>query len=209
MADVTVNVLTPATEFGLMTLDELKTALGISTNDPVTDAQWEWMIDVNSATISELCNRVFAKEEVVETWREVQNGQRIFLTHYPVVATDIESVTTGGIDRVAIDYELEELTGKLQIFNNWAEPIVVTYTGGFDLPDDAPLPLKQALTLMAANWKAQLAMIQVTGVRMIAHKEARVMFHTPTNVAPGAGSLRPGIPPAVDTILTQYTRFWV
>lgn len=207
MADVTVNVITPATEFALMTIDELKTALGIATADPVTDAQWEWMIDVNSATISELCNRVFAKEEVKETWREVQNGQRIFLTHYPVVADDIESINTAS--GTQLDYELEEASGKLQLFNGWGEPVVVHYTGGFDLPDEAPLPLKQALTLMAANWKAQLAMIQVTGVRMIAHKEARVMFHTPTNVAPGAGGLHPGIPPAVNSILLQYTRFWV
>jgi hypothetical protein len=78
------------------------------------------------------------------------------------------------------------------------------------LPDEAPLPLKQALTLMAANWKAQLAMVQVTGVRMIAHKEARVMFHTPTAGSTGGttGS-GAGLPPAVDSILTQYTRFWV
>ena len=207
MADVTVNILTPATEFALMTIDELKIALGISSSTPTTDAQWEWLIDVNSATISELCNRVFAKEKVEETWREVENRQRVFLSHYPVDPDDIESIATNS--GVRLDYELEETSGKLQIFTNWAEPVVITYTGGFDLPDDAPMPLKQALTLMAANWKAQLAMIQVTGVRMIAHKEARVMFHTPTNVAPGAGGLHPGIPPAVDSLLLQYTRFWV
>ena len=209
MADVTVNVITPATSYALMSLAELKTALGIATVDPVSDAQWQWLIDTNSATISELCNRVFAKEEVEETWREVQNGQRIYLTHYPVVAADIESVTTAGTDRVALDYELEEWSGKLQIFTNFFEPVVVTYTGGFDLPDDAPLPLKQALSLLTATWKAQLAMVQVTGVRMIAHKEARVMFHTPANIAPGAGGTHPGIPPAVDSILMQYTRLWV
>jgi hypothetical protein len=207
MADVTVKILTPATSFALMTLDELKTALAAPTGTQASDDQWQWLIDVNSATISELCNRVFAKEEVEETWRDVQNGQRIYLSHYPVVATDIESVTTNGGDR--LDYELEETSGKLQIFTNWVEPVVVTYTGGFDLPDDAPMPLKQALTLLAATWKAQLAMVQVTGVRMIAHKEARVMFHTPATINPGAGGAHPGIPPAVDTILSQYTRFWV
>jgi len=208
MADVTVKIITPATEFALMSLDELKIALGAPTGTPASDAQWEWLIDVNSATISELCNRVFAKEEVEETWRDVQNNQRIFLTHYPVAAADIVSVATNGGDR--LDYELEETSGKLQIFTNWLEPVVVHYTGGFDLPDEAPMPLKQALTLMAANWKAQLAMVQVTGVRMIAHKEARVMFHTPTagstcgSTGPGAG-----LPAAIESILTQYTRFWV
>ena len=207
MADVTVNVITPATEFALMTVDEMKTALGGVTGTPATDAQWDWLIDVNSATISELCNRVFAKEEVEETWREVQNGQRIFLTHYPVKAADIQSVETNGGTR--LDYELEEQSGKLQIFSNFREPIVVHYTGGFTLPDEAPLPLKQACVLMSATWKANLAMVQVTGVRMISHKEARVMFHTPTTGGQGGNSSTGGVPPAVESILTQYTRFWV
>jgi hypothetical protein len=206
MADVTVNVITPATEFDLLTLAELKTAINAPTGTTASDAQWQWLIDVNSQTVSELCNRVFAKEEVEESWRDIVN-RRVFLTHYPVKAADIQSVTTNGIDN--IDYELEEASGKLSLFSNQAEPIVVHYTGGFVLPDQAPLPLKQATVLLAASWKAQLAMIQVTGVRMIAHKEARVMFHTPTNIAPGAGGMHPGIPPAVDSILSQYTRFWV
>ena len=207
MADVTVNVITPADEFALMTLDELKTALGAPTGTPASDAQWEWLIDVNSATISELCNRVFAKETVVESWRDLVN-RRVYLTHFPVKLEDIESVTTGGNDR--LDFELEEASGKLSLFIDQREPIVITYTGGFDLPDEAPLPLKQALTLMSANWKAQLAMVQVTGVRMIAHKEARVMFHTPTTggAAQGGGPWS-GIPPAVESILMQYCRFWV
>jgi hypothetical protein len=207
MADVTVNVITPADSYSLMTLDELKTALGAPTGTDVSDAQWQWLIDTNSATIAELCNRVFAKEEVEETWRDVQNQQRIYLTHFPVVASDIQSVTTNGGAR--LDYELEETSGKLQIFTAFQEPVVVHYTGGFLLPDDAPLPLKQATVMLAASWKAQLAMIQVTGVRMIAHKEARVMFHTPANIAPGAGGTHPGIPPSVDAILMQYTRLWV
>jgi hypothetical protein len=205
MADVTVNIITPATEFALLTLDELKTALAAPTGTPASDEQWEWLIDTNSATVSELCNRVFAKEEVEESWREIVNN-RIFLTHFPVKAADIQSVTTNGVDQ--LDYELEEASGKLSLFTSQAEPIVVHYTGGFNLPDEAPLPLKQATVLLSASWKAQLAMIQVTGVRMIAHKEARVMFHTPANIQPGVGGTYPGIPPAVDSILMQYTRRW-
>ena len=207
MADVTVNVITPATEFDLMTIDELKTALGAPTGTDASDAQWSWLITANSQTIAEFCNRVFAKEEVMESWRDLVN-RRVFLTHYPVKADDIQSVTTGGNDR--LDYELEEASGKLSIFTDQREPIVVHYTGGFTLPDEAPWPLKQALTLMTANWKAQLAMVQVTGVRMIAHKEARVMFHTPTAATTGGGSgPGAGLPSAVESILSQYTRFWV
>ena len=95
----------------------------------------------------------------------------------------------------------------MQFFSQ-IEPIVVRYTGGFDLPDEAPMPLKQAAVLMSASWKAQLAMVQVTGVRMIAHKEARVMFQTPNSGSTGTSSSG-GVPPAVESILSQYTRFWV
>jgi len=123
MADVTVKILTPATVFDLMTLDELKQALGISVSTQVSDDQWEWLIESNSATIAELCNRVFAKEEVEESWRDLVN-RRVFLTHFPVKAADVESVTTNG--NLRLDYELEEASGKLSIFTDQAEPIVVT-----------------------------------------------------------------------------------
>jgi hypothetical protein len=206
MADVTVEILTPATSFNLMTLDELKKALGITSGTPATDDQWNWLIESNSVAIAGLINRVIAKEECEETWREVQNQQRIYLTHFPVKAADIDSVTTNGGNR--LDYELEEASGKLQIFTAFAEPVVVHYTGGYDLPDEAPMDLKQCCVLMAATWKAQLAMVQVTGVKMIAHKEARVMFHTPTTGG-GIGVHGSGVPPAVEAILTGYTRFWV
>ena len=205
MADVTVNIITPATSFALMTLDELRVALGAPTGTPATDEQWQWMIDVNSATIAEVCNRVFAKEEVEESWREIVNN-RVHLTHYPVKQADIVSVSSNGVDQIA--WELEEATGKLQFFGQ-SEPITIHYTGGFDLPDEAPMPLKQATVMMAANWKAQLTMIQVTGVRMISHKEARVMFHTPSTGSSGGGAGASGVPPAVESILSQYTRFWV
>lgn len=205
MADVTLEILTPAASFSLMTIDELKTALGITAATPATDAQWEWLIESNSVAISGLINRVIAYEELKETWRDVQNQQRIHLSHFPVVAADIQSVTTHGGTR--LDYELEEASGKLQIFADYKEDVVVTYSGGYKLPDDAPMDLKQCCVLMAATWKAQLAMVQVTGVRMIAHKEARVMFHTPTTGGPKGGG-GAGVPPSVEAILTGYTRFW-
>lgn len=202
MADVSVNVLTPATSFSLVTLAELKVALGGATGTAATDAQYQWLIDANSETVSDICTRVFAKERVVETWRDLVD-RRVFLTHFPVKADDIESVTTAGLTQVG--YELEEESGKLSLFASQSEPIIITYTGGYELPDEAPLPLRQATVLLSATWKAQLAMVQVTGVRMIAHKEARVMFHTPTALASGAK----GYPPAVDAILSAYTRYWI
>lgn len=209
MADVTVKILQPATEFDFMTLGEAKIALGISTATAAQDAQLEWMISTNSATISRLCNRVFAKEKVQETWR-CQQSRRSFLTHWPVKEDDIESVTTNGFDNV--NWELEEGSGKLSIFSGKAEPIIITYTGGYALPDEAPLELKQALGLMVATEKAELAAVAVTGVRMIAHKESRVMFHPPnaaTKSSGGGGGAGSGVMPAVESILSHFVRHWI
>ena len=180
----------------------------MSSRTSTTDAQWKWLIDVNSAAIVGLLNRTLAYEEVQETWRGVQNGQRVYLSHFPVKADEIESVTTKGGD--CLDYELEEASGKLQIFTDYSEDVVVTYWGGYHLPDDAPMELKQCIVLMAATWKAQLAMVQVTGVRMISHKESRVMFHSPvtTGSTQSAGPSA-GVPPSVEAILQGFTRYWI
>jgi hypothetical protein len=209
MADVSIKILEPADSFDLITLEELKVLLGMPTAaDPAADPQLNLLITVNSAVIAELTNRVFAKEKVQETWRCL-GSRRVYLSHYPVKEADIESVTTNGTDR--LDYELEEATGKLSIFTNRTEPIIVTYTGGFDLPDEAPDALKQAVTLMVSTSKGEQAAAALTGVKMIAHKESRVMFHSDTGSSGGGGgsASSSGMRETVKTLLGHYVRHWV
>src|SRR5262245_63764196 len=93
MADVTIKVITPATSFDLMTIDELKIALNIV--DTSQDAMLEDNIDRYSDVVSVLCNRVFARETVRETWRCVGldcPATRLYLTHWPVKEDDILAV---------------------------------------------------------------------------------------------------------------------
>jgi hypothetical protein len=208
MADVTVKILEPASETDLISLDELKIALGLPTGTGSTDPQLEWLIDVGSSTISTLCNRVFAREKVRETWRCL-GSRRVYLTHWPVKEADIESVTTNGADR--LDYELEEGSGKLSIFTDRQEPIVVTYTGGYVCPDEVPDALKQACALIVSTSKAEQAAAALTGVKMIAHKEARVMFHTPTSGSStgGSGGSSSNAAKTVEGLLGHYIRHWI
>jgi hypothetical protein len=207
MADVTVKILTPADSFALMSLDELKIALGMPSGPGATDEQLQWLIDTNSSVISTMTNRVFAKEKVKETWRCL-GSRRVYLTHWPVKEDDIESVTTNGTDR--LDYELEEGSGKLSIFTDRQEPIIVTYTGGYLLPDEAPDALKQACTLMVSTSKAEQAAAALTGVKMIAHKESRVMFHTPTSGGSTSGSSsNSGNAETIAALLYHYVRHWI
>ncbi len=95
MADVTLHILEPATVFDLVTLEEAKIGLGLSltTVDPVLDQQLAFLISMQSAVVAAMCNMVFAKETLTESWREIETddrGKRLFLTHWPVDDADID-----------------------------------------------------------------------------------------------------------------------
>jgi hypothetical protein len=156
-----------------------------------------------------MANRVFARQKVQETWRD-QGTRRCYLTHWPVKEADIESVNTAG--DANLDWELEEGSGKLSIFSNHNEPVVVTYTGGFDLPQEAPYALKHCCSLLVGASKSEQASAALTGVRMISHKESRVMFHNPSSGGSSSGggsSVSSQAKETVANLLGHYTRLWV
>ena len=216
MADITIDVLEPAVGFpdgegrSFVSLKEAKLFLGLREDDTENDELLKMQIAINSAVIMRVCNRVFARQKVAESWRDL-GSRRLFLTHWPVKREDIESVRAGGRMVGPGGYELEEQSGKLSNFSGWVEPVVVTYTGGFDLPNEAELPLKQCSFLLLRQARLDASREAVEGIRMIAHKEARVMFFDPSSTATktttAAGTLTPV--PAVDQLLFHYMRFWV
>jgi hypothetical protein len=210
MADRTIKILEPASSFALLTLEELKTMLAIT--DATSDPQLTQMIDWYSASVSQYTNRVFAREKVRETWRDI-NDRRIFLSHWPVKEEDIESVEAPRGTLPRTDWELEEQSGKLSLFGSRAEPIVVTYTGGFDLPDEAPADLKNACAIMARKGRTEAQRDATSGIRSISHKESRVMFFDPNAGSSGGGSTTSGSSVeairAVHALLYHYTRIEV
>lgn len=178
--DIVVKVLEPADDHALIALEDAKIMLSLEAGDVGNDQQLQMQIEQNSATIARRCNRIFAKEKVRETHSAaaillLPSKSRIFLTHYPVKEDDIESVEVGGS---AVDYVVEEESGKLTVAG-LATEIVVTYTGGYDLPDESPLPLQHAVVVMVRETQTAAAQAAVTGIRMISHKSSRVMFHNP------------------------------
>jgi hypothetical protein len=219
MADITVKILEPATSDALVSLDEAKVFLGISAADTSSDAQLQMAIDWNSSTIAELCNRpgtTFGYQKVRETWRCMapiccpDGSCRIYLTAWPVLEVDIESVVTGGYTLLPEDYELEEESGKLTLFGGCTDEIVVVYSGGFKLPEESPNALKQALGLLARSSRTEAAAEATSGVRMIAHKESRIMFHPPAKgtTSSSSGSTS-GATQQVKGLLTNYIRIYV
>ena len=217
MADISIKVITPANSYDLATLDEVKTMIGIPLTDTSEDEILQLWITNYSDIIATMCNRVFAYETVLETWRgdtkpfDTDNG-RVFLTHYPVADADIQSVTGPDGTDLSTGYELENASGKMQFFNiSWSEPIRITYSGGYQLPDEAPPALKQALALvvqMARIWQSRSLS---TGVRSISHRESRVQFYDILALlgkatAPGPLGMVSGM---VNSLLYKYIRYYV
>jgi hypothetical protein len=228
MADRTIQVLTPATETDLLTLDEAKLWLNIPLTDTSQDAVLASMITTFSEEIAERLNRhptvTLGYEEVTETWRGTMNG-RLFLSHWPVKASDIISVTVGDTTLsvtpfdttlAATDYELEEASGKLSNIINggsqavpWNDPVVVHYSGGYSLPDECPLPLKHCVVMLIREEKIRMLQMQTAGIRQISHKEARVSFFDPNALLIRSVSMKSPTIQAIESILTHYMRFEV
>jgi hypothetical protein len=209
MVDIIIKVLEPAASFDLMTLDELKKMMGLDPSDVSQDAQLQEFITQYSDVISVMCNRVFAREKVRETWRCLMSN-RVFLSHWPVKEEDIESVECPRGTETT-DWELEERSGKLALWGSKAEPIQVTYTGGFELPEEAPSALKTVLEMLIRSGKSQATKEAISGIRSISHKEARVMFYdsgTGGGSAQQLGPLATGMNTAA-ALLYHFTRFWV
>lgn len=213
MADIWVKVLVPAESYDLLTLDEAKTILGISATDTSEDNQIKMWIAHYSDVVATMCNRVFAKETVEETWRGDTmpfDCPRLFLTHYPVADEDIESVESprgSSVDPAA--WEVENRSGKMRIDGAWAEPVTVVYTGGYDLPDEAPPALKQATGLLIQGAREQMTQAAVSGIKSITHRESRVQFMDPNTALNKGGGALAQAADTVDALLYKYMRFYV
>jgi Phage gp6-like head-tail connector protein len=225
VVDVSLDILEEADNIDLISLEDAKIMLGIT--DASTDAQLQLLITQNSAVIAEECNRVFAREKVIEywdwygpDWLTFPPGiTRLYLTHYPVSKIDIESVEAAGNILPVTDYYLEERSGKLIIYASYSH-VAVTYTGGYVLPDEAPKALQSAIGLLVQKAKSTVGSggggsdPQASGIRMIAHKGARVMYYAAKDmILPGGGSTGTSTPASIDSalksLLYNYTRHWV
>ena len=217
----TCEIIEEATSTALISVEELKLMLGISAEDVSQHELLQLLIEMASSQISAKCNnRIFAKEKVIETFYDEDVVERLFLSRWPVRWDDIEEILVGGGDVPFLDFDLDVKAGKIINLNGWSPPVVVTYTGGFELPSQSPAALKMcAAMLVKPLWAAAPSggggSLAGTGsIRMVAHKEARVMYYPAageSTSASGKSSSGGGSASerAVDDILKAYTRYWV
>jgi hypothetical protein len=207
MVDIILKTLEPADNFDLLTLDEAKLLLNITDDDE--DASIQMLITTYSDVVATLCNRVFAKETMRETIRCLQPN-RYFVSHYPIAdEADVASVECPrGTVLDPSTYEIELKSGKIELFSSRSEPIVVTYTGGYDLPEEAPPALKQATLIFIRDERIAAMRAQTAGIRALTHKESRVVFFDPNAIALKAAGLKTGEwqSTAANNLLMHYVR---
>jgi len=216
MADRVISILTAATDFDLISLDELKIMLGILPTDTSQDEILNLYIDNYSDIVATFCNRVFAYEEVQEVWRCVDYDQtnvmkRIFVSHYPIDESQtisVESPVGSVLDPT--DYVIEQKSGKIELLQTSDEPIMVTYSGGYKLPTDTPPALKQAIVFMIREAQAHMQRFAVSGIKSITHKDSRVMyFDVNATIAKQQGKGIGIVSPVANSLLMKYVRMEV
>lgn len=217
--DITVKVLEEAASQSFLSLADAKILLGLPATGatPEADALLELQIAMASAQIFRLCNRMFAKTTVFETWRG-NTHPAIFLRLWPVKDEDMFGIQNGAAPPSVWpppppplppgSFELENFSGKLRV--NSGDPISITYAGGYLLPDEAPADLKHACLLLVRQSRTEATRESVEGIRMISHKESRVIFFDPNaSTAKTAGGQASGLPLGVDDLLSHYIRDWL
>ena len=204
----TLVVFQESEDDSLLTLYEAKLGLNMfTTGTESLDDQIEMLIGWTSDEIAISCNRSFGKETVQETFREIISGnsKRLYLSKYPNI--DIESVEENGIPlNKNLDFEVNDDGGWLtRLGGNWSEPVVVNYTGGYNLPKEAPGALKKAAILVTREAYYAAARGDAS-VKLVVHKESRVGFFDPRAPA-GGGSGSSGVAMrAIGDLLQAFTR---
>jgi hypothetical protein len=139
-----LTILTPAASVALTDLARVKADLAIS--GTADDTYLTAIIDDVSIAIASWCGRVFAREEVTETFRPAKRVDALPLSRWHNV--DISAVTIDGESHDITDIEVDgSLLYKLDADGDrtqWERAkIVITYEAGYLLPedDDRDLPL--------------------------------------------------------------------
>lgn len=204
----TLVVIKESEDDSLITLYEAKLGLNMfTTGTEGLNDQIEMLIGWTSDEIATSCNRTFGRETVQETFRDVIIGRnkRLYLVKYPNI--EIASVEENGMLLTEdVDFEVEDQGGWLVRLGrtDWVGPVVVNYTGGYNLPKDTPGSLKQAAILLTRESYYAAARGDAS-VKLVVHKESRVGFFDP-RIQPGAGGAATPARRAITDLLQAFTR---
>lgn len=190
----------------LISLEDLKTELGITTT--TEDDALQLRITRVSKALAAVADRDFSLRNVVETfyidywhpwptWTHGPSHHALRLHHYPVVS--IASVEVNGTETE--DYAFDANSGRLwPTAGAWYGTVEVTYTGGYDLPDDAP-PILISAVIEAIRQARSFSAADPT-IRQLTHGDTSVGYYS----APQGASSNMGFPASVIDSLQPFRR---
>jgi hypothetical protein len=167
-----------------------------------------------------LCNRTFAMLEVSESFRHgfaqwlpapmaysysAGHAHALTVTQFPI--NEIVSVTVGGGVLDPSNYEVDKEKGMLYTLNwSWCGEVIVEYSGGFDLPTDAPPALEQAcIELVAIKRRFAQSAKHDPAIREVQHGDSRIMYFDYATSKGGVGA----VPDNVTDLIEPYVRLVV
>jgi hypothetical protein len=205
----------------LISLDDLKFALGIA--GTTEDAALQAAITMQSRIIAEYCNRRFGRAQAIETFtfdrgEIILQRQALVLSLYPISAI-FEVSSAGATDA---DYEFDSESGRLWPGGTWwpAAPIEnpavpylgkisVSYSGGYDLPEDAPARLQRAVIECVSSVRTTAAAgYRDPTIREVQHGDTRISYVSPS-FASGAISTGQHLSPSVTDLINPFRRRYI
>jgi len=199
----------------LISLADLKLALGIT--DTSEDAELQAAITFQSQIIAEYCDRRFGLAQALETFtldpgETVRRREALVLSLYPVVA--VSDVSISGTSTT--DYNFDPASGRLwlpanqYIYGAWQfygfgpNPIAVTYSGGYDLPEQSPARLQRAI-IEAVNQGRQSGN-RDPSIREVQHGDTRISYVSPSFAAGASGQ---HLTASVTDLIKPYQRYYI
>lgn len=206
---VVVAASTAETVYDLTTVDFVNTELNL-TSTTAGDTTVAAQITACSRIIADLCGRVFALQTVTETFRIGwhEHCRALPLARWPVVGTisltaDDSALTEGTEFEVDADAGMVWRIGH----GHFHGKLVANYTGGYDLPDDAPASLARAC-LEFVKAQRYLA-LRDPGIRAVMAGENRVDFSDYYQRFGIGGASTGALPPNAEALIAPFKRLAV
>ncbi len=203
MHSIVIPTTSTAIVYDLTTVEVVNETLGLVSNTS-SDAEIANEITSASKIIGEICDRIFAQQTVTETFRLHEHYVHALpLFNYPV--SEIISVVVNGASLSSDHYEINPDNGLLMYVDNfgccgWRHgKIVVTYTGGYELPEGAPASLAKACIELIED--DHLAGDRDTTIRDIQHGDRRISYFN-ANVS----GTNAALPPSVADLIKPFKR---
>jgi len=184
----------------LISLDDLKLALGIE--GTTEDAALQAMITFQSRIIAEYCHRRFGRAEALETFtfdrgETMPARMALTLSLYPVV--DVLDITGAGASG------FDPASGRVWV-DGWygsTGSVAITYSGGYDLPEEAPARLQKAV--IEAVREGRTSGTRDPSIREVQHGDTRISYFTSSTSSASPGFLSA---PVID-LIAPYRRLTV